>query len=333
MAEVELIEPNSIVSIFDHAPAASWGLDRVSRRDLPLNGTYSFIPSAGEGVDVYVVDTGINVAHEDFEGRAVWGYTAPRGDQDVDGNGHGTHVASTIAGKKYGIAKKANVIAVKVLRSSGYGSMADVLKGIEWAAAEHVRKNDERKTKSIGNMSLGGGRSRTLDKVVNKAIEKGVLFAVAAGNDNRDACDYSPARADKAVTVGATDRNDKRSYFSNWGECVDIFAPGSMITGAWIGSKTAEKTISGTSMASPHVAGVLALLAGEHEDMTPSELKKHLLALATPDKVSDVREGSPNLLLYSNPLGDENSDKAEEFMGQKHKDIPFSVHMIFEAEF
>jgi cerevisin len=232
--------------------------------------------------------------------------TAPQGDKDIDGNGHGTHVSSTIAGKAFGVAKKARVIAVKVLRSNGYGTMADAVKGVSWAASEHLRKVKEARTqnakpvRAVSNMSLGGGKSQALDTAVERAIAKGLLFAVAAGNDGKDACNYSPAAVKSAVTVGATDKLDQRSYFSNVGKCVDVFAPGSDITAAWIGSNFYTRTISGTSMASPHVCGVLALLAAEG-DYTPEQLKAKLLSLATPNVISDVGKESPNKLLFNNP--------------------------------
>lgn len=210
----------------------------------------------GEGVDVYVVDTGINILHEEFEGRAAWGKTIPLNDVDEDGNGHGTHCAGTIASRAYGVAKAANVIAVKVLGSNGSGSMSDVVGGVSWASeqasakaaaaqAEYAATGKTKHKGSVANMSLGGGKSRALDDAVNKAVGKGLHFAVAAGmlnthnfgkfkfskvlfpgNDNRDACDYSPAAAEKAVTVGASTLSDERAYFSNHGSCVDIFAPG-----------------------------------------------------------------------------------------------------------
>ena len=313
MPDVEAVEANQVVSVLPIASDeeesddidgknGNWGLLRISKRSLPMPKEYSFPKSAGEGVDVYVVDTGINVEHEDFEGRAVWGLTAPIFDDDVDGNGHGTHVASTIAGKQYGVAKKATVIAVKVLRSSGYGSMSDVVKGVEFTAKNHMQKSASgKKVKSVANMSLGGGKSPALDKAVAAAIKRGVLFAVAAGNDNKDACNYSPAAVEDAITVGATTKQDQRAWFSNYGECVDVFAPGHEITAAWIGGEKEVNTISGTSMASPHVAGVMALLAGESDkSLTPTELKKRLLKLGSADQLSDVGEGSPNLLLFNN---------------------------------
>lgn len=187
---------------------APWGLSRVSHRKNPGKlSKYNYPSSAGEGVDVYVIDTGININHVDFEGRARWGKTIPMFDQDIDGNGHGTHCAGSIAGKTYGIAKKANVIAVKVLRTSGYGSNADVIKGVEWTANAHM-ENAKRGRKSVANMSLGGGRSIALETAVNNCVEKGVHFAVAAGNDNADACNYSPAGAEKPITVGASNKMD-----------------------------------------------------------------------------------------------------------------------------
>ncbi|KAI3661026.1 hypothetical protein MP638_004061 [Amoeboaphelidium occidentale] len=308
--DVDLIEQNSVVTVNDvQENPSSWGLKRIDQRELPLNNSYEYSSSAGEGVDVYVVDTGVFCDHVDFEGRCVWGATIPKNDPDEDGNGHGTHVSSTIAGKKYGVCKKCKVIAVKVLRSSGYGSMADVLKGVEWVAEDHLMKSKKNKNvRSVANMSLGGSKSPTLDRVVDNAVKSGVLFAVAAGNSNVDACKSSPAASKSAVTVGASTKDDERAYFSNYGKCVDLFAPGHMITGAWIGSKTAEKTISGTSMASPHVAAVLALLAHDHPDMSPEELKSHLLSVATKNALSDIGEDSPNLLLYSDPKGHSASD-------------------------
>lgn len=191
---------------------APWGLSRVSHRKNPTkNSKYVYPASAGDGVDVYVVDTGINIEHVDFEGRARWGKTIPMFDQDIDGNGHGTHCAGTIAGKTYGIAKKANVIAVKVLRTSGYGSNADVIKGVEWVLQSHL-ENAKKGRKSVANMSLGGGRSVALETAVNTCVEKGVHFAVAAGNDNADACNYSPAGAEKPITVGASNKMDEMVF-------------------------------------------------------------------------------------------------------------------------
>lgn len=229
-------------------------------------------------MDVYVIDTGIHINHAEFGDRASWGKTIPD-DVDEDGNGHGTHCAGTIASNKYGVAKAAKVIAVKVLGSNGSGSMADVVAGVAYAAdsaakkaqdaADEVKATGKTKHKgSVANMSLGGGKSRALDQAVNAAVDSGLHFAVAAGNDNRDACNYSPAAAEKAVTVGASTLADERAYFSNFGPCVDVFAPGLNILSTWIGSKHAVNTISGTSMASPHTAGLLAYLLSIYPSAT-----------------------------------------------------------------
>jgi len=293
---------------------APWGLARISHRDSLSFGTfnkYLYSADGGEGVDVYVIDTGTNVDHVDFEGRAAWGKTIPLNDADEDGNGHGTHCSGTVAGKKYGVAKKANIIAVKVLRSNGSGTMSDVVKGVEYAAEQHAasveaaKKGKKKGFKgSAANMSLGGGKSPTLDLAVNAAVEAGIHFAVAAGNDNADSCNYSPAAAEKAVTVGASTLGDERAYFSNFGKCNDIFAPGLNILSTWIGSKYAVNTISGTSMASPHIAGLLAYLLSLQPakdsayavvDITPKKLKDNLISIATSGALTDVPSGTKNV--------------------------------------
>ncbi|KAJ5495343.1 Subtilisin-like serine protease [Penicillium diatomitis] len=309
--DVEYIEKDSEVHHFED-PAieknAPWGLARISHRDSLSFGTYNkylYAEDGGEGVDAYVIDTGTNINHVDFEGRASWGKTIPQGDADEDGNGHGTHCSGTIAGKKYGVAKKANVYAVKVLRSNGSGTMSDVVKGVEWAAEAHIKKAKAAKDGkakgfkgSVANMSLGGGSSRTLDLAVNAAVDAGMHFAVAAGNDNADACNYSPAAAEKAVTVGASTLGDERAYFSNYGKCTDIFAPGLNILSTWIGSKYAVNTISGTSMASP-----TSLPASDSafavEEITPKKLKDALITVATSGALSDIPSDTPNLLAWN----------------------------------
>ncbi|KAG0699460.1 peptidase S8/S53 domain-containing protein [Suillus ampliporus] len=284
MPEVDFVEKDQIVRTTEIATqkGSPWGLARVSHRSKLSFSTftkYLYDSEGGEGVDVYVIDTGINVAHTQFEGRASWGKTVPSNDVDEDGNGHGTHCAGTIASRKYGVAKKANVIAVKVLGSNGSGTMADVVSGVAWAAQSSVKKLAAAraeyaatgKTKhkgSVANMSLGGGKSPSLDIAVNRAVDAGLHFAVAAGNDNKDACKYSPAAAENAVTVGASTLGDERAYFSNHGECVDIFAPGLNILSTYIGSKDAIATLSGTSMASPHTAGMLAYLLSIYPSTT-----------------------------------------------------------------
>jgi cerevisin len=298
--------------------SSPWGLARISHRDALNFGTfnkYLYSADGGEGVDAYVIDTGTNIEHVDFEGRAKWGKTIPMGDADVDGNGHGTHCSGTIAGKKYGVAKKATVYAVKVLRSNGSGTMADVVAGVEWAAKSHIEQVKAAKDGkrpgfkgSVANMSLGGGKTRALDDTVNAAVRVGIHFAVAAGNDNADACNYSPAAAERAVTVGASDLQDTRAYFSNYGKCTDIFAPGLSILSTWIGSKYATNTISGTSMASPHICGLLAyylsLQPAEDSEyslaaITPEKMKSNMLEIATVDALTDMPEGTPNKLAWN----------------------------------
>ncbi|KAI9683259.1 MAG: serine protease [Bathelium mastoideum] len=322
--DVEYIEKDSEVHTMGSSDAevernAPWGLARISHRSALSFGTfnkYLYSADGGEGVDVYVIDTGTNVDHVDFEGRASWGKTIPNNDEDKDGNGHGTHCSGTVAGKKYGVAKKANIKAVKVLRSNGSGSMSDVVKGVEFAAEEHTKKIEAAKKGkgkkgfkgSAANMSLGGGKSPTLDLAVNAAVDAGIHFAVAAGNDNADSCNYSPAAAEKAVTVGASTLSDERAYFSNYGKCNDIFAPGLNILSTWIGSKYAVNTISGTSMASPHIAGLLAYLlslqpakdsAYAVADITPKKLKQNLIAIATEGLLDNVPSDTKNILAWN----------------------------------
>ncbi|EIW71266.1 cerevisin [Tremella mesenterica] len=266
---------------------APWGLARLSHRDplhLSTFTKYLYHQDGGSGVTAYVIDTGINIDHVEFEGRATWGKTIPKNDVDKDGNGHGTHCAGTIASKKYGVAKAAKLVAVKVLGSNGSGSMSDVLAGVVWAAnqaseaavnaiKELVATGKTKHKGSVANMSLGGGKSQSLDDAVNAAVEAGLHFAVAAGNDNRDACNYSPASAELAVTVGASTLGDQRAYFSNHGKCVDIFAPGLNILSTWNGGNETSNTISGTSMASPHICGLLAYLLSIHGTETFSLLE------------------------------------------------------------
>ncbi|MCJ1473894.1 serine protease [Lambiella insularis] len=298
---------------------APWGLARISHRNSLSFSTfnkYLYTADGGEGVDVYVIDTGTNIDHVDFEGRASWGKTIPANDQDVDGNGHGTHCSGTIAGKKYGVAKKANIYAVKVLKTNGSGTMSDVMKGVEWAAIQHDKKvTAAKKGKgkkgwkgSAANMSLGGGKSPGLDAAVNAAVDAGIHFAVAAGNDNLDSCNYSPAAAKKAVTVGASTLADERAYFSNFGKCNDIFAPGLSILSTWIGSKYATNTISGTSMASPHIAGLLAYMlslqpakesAYAVAEITPAQLKESIISIATEGTLGDVPSNTKNILAWN----------------------------------
>lgn len=316
---IKSVEMDSIVTIkdFDTQNNAPWGLARISHRDPLTLGSfnkYLYDDNAGENVDVYVIDTGININHNDFQERAIWGKTIPDNDLDIDGNGHGTHCAGTIASQHYGVAKKANVIAVKVLRSNGSGSMSDVIKGVEFAALSHNRnltKNGNKKKYkgAAANMSLGGGKSPSLDMVVDAAVNAGIHFAVAAGNENQDACNTSPAASGKAITVGASTLSDDRAYFSNWGSCVDIFAPGLNILSTYIGSNDATATLSGTSMASPHVAGLLAYFLSlqpekdsqfsSYSQLTPEQLKKKLIDYSTKNVLFDLPEGTPNKLIFN----------------------------------
>ncbi|KAG8220428.1 peptidase S8/S53 domain-containing protein [Butyriboletus roseoflavus] len=287
MPEVDFIERDQIVRTTDIDPidtqkGAPWGLARISHRDRLTFGTftsYVYNSNGGEGVDVYIVDTGININHAEFEDRASWGKTIPTNDEDEDGNGHGSHCAGTIGSRKYGVAKKANLIAVKVLGSNGSGSMSDVVAGVAWASQQAQRKAAAARAEiaatgktahkgSVGNMSLGGSKSPSLDRVVDRSVEAGLHFAVAAGNDDKDACDYSPAASKNAITVGASTLGDERAYFSNWGTCVDVFAPGLNILSTYTGSPTAIATLSGTSMASPHVAGLIAYLLSIYPSVT-----------------------------------------------------------------
>ncbi|KAG0372145.1 serine protease [Mortierella sp. AD032] len=300
---------------------APWGLARISHRKNTFKnrGKYVHDTKGGDGVTVFVIDTGVSVGHKEFEGRASWGATIPYGDPDTDDNGHGTHCAGTIGSAAYGVSKKAEVVAVKVLRSNGSGTMADVVAGVDFAIQGHLALRAKKGGKykgSVANMSLGGGKSRPLDAAVSNAVEQGLHFAVAAGNDNRDACNYSPAGVEAAVTVGASSSDDSRAYFSNHGPCVDIFGPGKDIESTWIGSPTARRTISGTSMASPHVAGLIAYYlslapqsdSGFHSGTyTPKEMKALLKETATRDALSDVNYRTPNLLIYNNV------DKADYF--------------------
>ncbi|CDH60383.1 serine protease [Lichtheimia corymbifera JMRC:FSU:9682] len=308
--DVAFVEKNSMVYTSELQRNAPWGLARISHRDrLSLSdfNKYSYdAKAAGKDVKVYVIDTGINVDHVDFEGRAKWGQTVPSGDEDEDGNGHGSHCAGTIAGKKYGVAKKASPVAVKVLRSNGSGTMADVVRGVDWATEQHTKDSIQAKKTgktykgSVANMSLGGGKSPSLDLAVNGAVDAGMVFAVAAGNDNRDACDYSPAAAENAITVGASTLYDTRAYFSNYGKCVDVFAPGLNIQSVWKGSKYATNTISGTSMASPHVAGLAAyFLSMTDGGASPKEIKDKILEMASKDKLSSIPSDTPNLLIFN----------------------------------
>ncbi|AZQ37170.1 S8 family peptidase [Streptomyces cyaneochromogenes] len=270
----------------------SWGLDRIDQKALPLNSSYTYPDSAGQGVTAYVIDTGVRITHGDFGGRASYGYDAIDNDNTAqDGHGHGTHVAGTVAGNAYGVAKKAKVVGVRVLNNSGQGTTAQVVAGIDWVAQNAVKP-------AVANMSLGGGADSALDTAVRNAIASGVTFAVAAGNESTNASTRSPARVTEAITVGATTSSDAKASYSNYGSVLDLFAPGSSITSAWNSSDSATNTISGTSMATPHVAGAVALYLADNPTSTPAQVSSALTTAATTGVVTSPGTGSPNRLLY-----------------------------------
>ncbi|MFE6174108.1 S8 family peptidase [Streptomyces sp. NPDC056464] len=269
----------------------SWGLDRIDQANLPLSKSYTWPESAGAGVTVYVIDTGIRISHKEFGGRASHGWDFVGDDRTAsDGNGHGTHVAGTIAGRQYGVAKNAKVVAVRVLDNAGGGSTADVIAGIDWVT-KHAKKP------AVANVSLGGYRNSQLDAAVRNSIASGVTYTVAAGNDGLPAGLYSPAAVKEAITVGAIDKRDARAGFSNFGPVLDLFAPGVGITSAAYASDTGTATYSGTSMASPHAAGAAALYLAGHRKASPAQVAKALTARAASGKVSGRGLGSPNKLL------------------------------------
>ena len=246
----------------------------------------------------YIIDTGIRSTHSDFGGRATSGYDAIDGGSADDCNGHGTHVAGTVGGTTYGVAKGVSLVAVRVLDCGGSGTTSGVIAGVNWVTSNHGAGQP-----AVANMSLGGGASSALDTAVSNSIADGVTYALAAGNSNANACNSSPARTPNAITVGATTSSDARASFSNYGTCVDIFAPGSSITSAWYTSNTATNTISGTSMASPHVAGAAAVYLEANPSATPAQVASALIAAATTGKVTSPGTGSPNRLLYIAPPG------------------------------
>eukprot|EP01062_Namystynia_karyoxenos_P019942 TRINITY_DN1753_c0_g1_i10.p2 TRINITY_DN1753_c0_g1~~TRINITY_DN1753_c0_g1_i10.p2 ORF type:complete len:403 (+),score=144.46 TRINITY_DN1753_c0_g1_i10:76-1284(+) len=309
--EVDFVERNQIAHVADvpvnaskriSCPATqteplSWGQKRVTAQSAgDVEEVFAHDPNWGNGVTVYVLDTGVRITHEEFGGRAEWGANFAGG-ADQDNNGHGTHCAGTIGGKTYGLAKAATIVAVKVLGDSGSGSYDGIISGVEWTVS--------RGKKAIANMSLGGGYSAALNQAVNAAASAGVLFANAAGNDNRDSCSYSPASAEDGICVGSTElaskggqQIDSRSYFSNYGSCTHVFAPGSAIDSAYRGSDSAYATLSGTSMAAPHVAGVAAIALQANPGYSAAQIKNWITSKAMSGLIENPGTGSPNLMLH-----------------------------------
>jgi len=290
---VAYIEQDSEVSIDATQTGATWGLDRIDQANLPLNGTYNYNGTASN-VTAYIIDTGIYTAHSDFGGRAAVAYDA-FGGNGQDCQGHGTHVAGTVGGARWGVAKAVNLRGVRVLDCNGSGTNASVVAGMNWVANNAVKP-------AVANMSLGGGLNTTVNNAATNMVNRGITVAVAAGNSNANACNYSPASASGVLTVAASTNTDAKASFSNYGSCVELYAPGQNITSTWIGSTTATNTISGTSMASPHVAGVAALYLGANPSATPSTVNSWIINNSTPNVISGNPAGTPNRLLNKQGL-------------------------------
>ena len=289
---VAYVEPDAEVQLLDtQILPPSWGLDRVDQRALPLSASYTW-GTSGAGVSVYIIDTGIRTTHQDFGGRAVWAFNAVKGKEpDTDCNGHGTHVAGTVGGMTYGVAKAVTLHAVKVLNCAGSGRWSEVIAGIDWVTAHGAKP-------AVVNMSIGGDYNQAVNDAVAGSVASGITYSLAAGNSSTDACTVSPASEPTALTVGASTKLDARASYSNIGPCVDLFAPGTFILSDWNTSDTEAVYLSGTSMATPHVTGAAALYLETHPTASPAAVASHLLAAATRDRVTDVGTGSPNLLLF-----------------------------------
>jgi subtilisin family serine protease len=274
------VERDFVVRAFDTQANPTWGIDRVDQRQLPLSRSYTWT-QAGVGVNAYVIDTGIRASHQDFSGRVAAGFDAVDGGTADDCNGHGTHVASTVGGEAYGVAKDVTLVPVRVLACNGSGSASGVIAGIDWAVGHHQAGQP-----AVANFSLGGGASTALDQAITRLVNDGVSVAAAAGNSSADACGTSPARVPAAITVAASTQTDAMASFSNRGTCVDVIAPGASITGAWYTSNTATNTISGTSMASPHAAGAAAKYLSANRGATPAQVASAITSESTPNVVS-----------------------------------------------
>jgi len=291
---VAFVEQDQVFTIqTDQNNPPSYGLDRIDQPALPLNNLYRFNTTASN-VTAYIIDTGIRVTHQTFGGRAIFAFNAVGDGQNTDCNGHGTHVSGTVGGSQFGVAKGVRLRGYKVLSCAGSGTTQQVVNGINRAASDHPAGQP-----AVGNMSLGGGISTAIDNAVRGAIADGITMAIASGNSNANACNFSPARVTQAITVNASDRNDARASFSNFGTCTDIFAPGVGITSSWATSDTATNTISGTSMATPHVAGVAALYLASHTGATPAQVQAALVNGASANRISNPGAGSPNRLLFT----------------------------------
>jgi subtilisin family serine protease len=294
-SRVAYVEQDQVVGLDVTQSNPPWGLDRIDQRNRPLSASYTYT-GTGSGVTVYVIDTGIRFSHNQFGGRAVTGYDAVDGGSADDCNGHGTHVAGTVGGSTYGVAKGVRLVGVRVLNCQGSGTTSGVVAGINWVTSNHTTG------RAAANMSLGGGASSSIDTAVNNSINDGVTYAVAAGNETTLACNRSPARVPAAITVGATSNTDAKPSWSNYGSCLDLFAPGVSVLSAYYTSNTATATLSGTSMASPHVAGVAALVLGANASYTPAQVRTWIVNNSTPNVVTSAGSGSPNRLLFKGTL-------------------------------
>jgi subtilisin family serine protease len=295
---VDYVEQDMMFQLADtQTNPPSWGLDRIDQRNLPLDNSYTY-PTTASNTNIYVLDTGVRLSHNDFGGRAFTGFDAiTSGGSANDCHGHGTHVAGTAAGSSHGVAKGARIFSVRVLSCTGGGTTSQIVAGINWVTNNHIKP-------AVANMSLGGsGTNTTMNNAVANSINAGVTYAIAAGNSNANACNFSPAQVSTAITVGSTQSNDARSSFSNFGTCVNIFAPGTGITSAWHTSNSATNTISGTSMASPHVAGAAAIVLSANPSFSPAQVMNQLISDSTTGVISNVGSGSPNRLLYVDNSG------------------------------